>query len=104
MLNLLSNAVKYNKEGGSIFIDANSAEQNRLRISVTDTGRGLTEEQKGRLFTSFDRLGVDDVQEGTGIGLVISKHLVELMGGGIDVQSTAGSGSVFSIELKKTDS
>ncbi|MDH5633511.1 MAG: ATP-binding protein [Gammaproteobacteria bacterium] len=104
MLNLLSNAVKYNKQGGSIFIDVNSVGKNSLRVSVTDTGRGLTEEQMGRLFTSFDRLGVDDIQEGTGIGLVISKRLVELMAGSIDVQSTAGSGSVFSVELKKTES
>ena len=100
MLNLLSNAVKYNSEQGNISLDAEIIDQKKLRICVTDTGDGLSENEIKKLFTSFERLNAKDNVEGTGIGLVITKHLIELMGGSIGVESTPGEGSVFWVELE----
>ena len=75
----------------------------RIRICVTDTGAGLPPEQLAQLFQPFNRLGQEaSAEEGTGIGLVVSKRLVELMGGVIGVESTVGVGSVFWIELNLT--
>lgn len=100
LLNLLSNAVKYNRHQGTVTVSAAVADPGRLRISVTDTGVGLSKEQLAQLFQPFTRLNVKaSVLEGAGIGLVISKHLMELMGGSISVQSTPGEGSSFSLEL-----
>jgi signal transduction histidine kinase/ActR/RegA family two-component response regulator len=100
LLNLLSNAIKYNVEGGSVSVDVSDAVAGRVRISVQDTGPGLRSEQVGALFQPFNRLGQEATSvEGTGIGLVVTKRLVELMHGTIDVSSTVGVGSVFSIEL-----
>ena len=100
LLNLLSNAVKYNHTQGSITLDCEIIDENRIRIRVTDTGDGLTEKEISKLFTSFERLNAENNVEGTGIGLVISKHLIELMGGSIGVESTPGEGSVFWVELE----
>ncbi len=99
LLNLLSNAVKYNREEGSITIDDEVLGDGYLRISVTDDGPGLTPEQMEKLYVPFERLDNSRGVEGTGIGLVITKHMVELMGGRTGVSSTPGHGSTFWIDL-----
>jgi CheY-like chemotaxis protein len=100
LLNLLSNAVKYNREGGAVVVDCARPAPQRLRLSVQDTGMGLSPEQVAGLFQPFNRLGQEGgTQEGTGIGLVVTRRLVELMGGEIGVTSSPGVGSVFWIEL-----
>ena len=104
LLNLLSNAVKYNSENGTISLETELKDNNRVRISVTDTGAGLSKIQQQKLFQPFERLGAECTQiEGTGIGLVISKHIIEMMNGNIGVDSTAGKGSTFWIELDYLD-
>jgi len=101
LLNLLSNAIKYNREGGSVIVDASGSDADRVRLSVQDTGQGLREDQLQSLFQPFNRLGQEAGSvEGTGIGLVVTRRLVELMGGHIGVSSTVGVGSVFWIKLK----
>ena len=108
VINLLSNAIKYNTKGGSVVVECmpgkcGTQSQDSIRISVRDTGAGLTADQIENLFQPFNRLGQKtDVIEGTGIGLVVCKRLVELMGGDIGVDSTPGQGSVFWVELKRT--
>lgn len=103
LLNLLSNAVKYNREAGAVVVSCAQVGPNRLRLSVQDTGAGLDPEQVASLFQPFNRLGQEGgSQEGTGIGLVVTKRLVELMGGDIGVSSSPGVGSVFWIELATT--
>lgn len=103
LLNLLSNAIKYNKQYGTITVNCTLTPADYIRVSVRDTGAGLTKEQLGQLFQPFNRLGQKgDVEEGTGIGLVVCKRLVELMGGVIGVESTVGEGSVFWFELIRT--
>jgi CheY-like chemotaxis protein len=100
LLNLLSNAVKYNRPGGRVVVSCGDVEPDRFRISVTDTGAGLTAAHLGRLFIPFDRLGAEGRGvEGTGLGLTLSKHLTEAMGGVVRVESTPGVGSTFSVEL-----
>jgi len=104
IINLLSNAIKYNYEGGNIVVDCTASTAGRIRISVTDTGAGLPPEKLAQLFQPFNRLGQENgAEEGTGIGLVVSKRLVELMEGVIGVESTVGVGSVFWIELMSID-
>jgi signal transduction histidine kinase len=100
LINLLSNAIKYNRENGTVVVECAVVRSDHLRISVKDSGLGLPAEKLTHLFESFNRLGQETgTQEGTGIGLVVSKQLVELMGGAIGVQSTVGVGSEFWIEL-----
>jgi len=100
LLNLLSNAVKYNRVNGTIEIDCQLTEDNQLRISINDTGEGLTENQQAQIFQPFNRLGAEASEtEGSGIGLVITKNIIELMGGSIGFESTPGKGSSFWIEL-----
>ena len=100
MINLLSNAIKYNQSGGSVQVKC-SYRGNRVRASVTDTGAGLNPEQMAQLFQPFNRLGQESsTEEGTGIGLVVTKQLVELMGGMIGVDSTVGVGTTFWVEFK----
>lgn len=101
MLNLLSNAIKYNKEYGSVTVSCEPKNENRLRVSVSDTGAGLTEQQQGFLFQPFERLLEHSNVEGSGIGLLISKHLVETMGGVIGVESERGQGSTFWVEVEQ---
>ncbi len=100
LLNLVTNSVKYNRRQGRVEISASRAEGGRGRIAVADTGIGLSDEDLQRLFAPFERLSAaaSDV-EGTGLGLTLSKSLVEAMGGSIGVQSEAGSGSTFWVEL-----
>jgi len=103
LINLLSNAIKYNKVGGAVVVDCIASTPGRIRISVKDTGEGLTPEKLAQLFQPFNRLGKEaGIDEGTGIGLMVSKRLVELMNGEIGVESTVGVGSVFWIELNLT--
>lgn len=100
LINLLSNAIKYNKLEGTVVVDCITMTPERVRISVEDTGAGLAAEKLTQLFQPFNRLGQEaNVEEGTGIGLVLCKRLIELMGGVIGVESTVGVGSVFWVEL-----
>ena len=100
MINLLSNAIKYNGIGGTVVVECADSGNDRIRVSVKDTGAGLTVDQLAQLFQPFNRLGQhDSVEEGTGIGLVVTKQLVELMGGQIGVDSVVGAGTVFWVEF-----
>lgn len=105
LLNLISNAAKYNVVEGTITIEVKKiADLDRLCISVTDTGHGLSQEQQRHLFEPFERLGAEATEiEGTGIGLVISKNLIELMHGKFGFESTHGRGSRFWVELDLAD-
>ncbi len=100
LTNLLSNAVKYNVEHGRVWISARAGAEGGVVIAVTDTGLGMTPEQLAGLFQPYNRLGreTSDI-EGTGIGLVISRRLVELMGGTLEARSVAGKGSTFTLRL-----
>jgi CheY-like chemotaxis protein len=103
VVNLLSNAVKYNRPDGTVEVSCRVMPDNRIRVSFQDTGEGLTADKLARLFQPFDRLGRESgLEEGTGIGLVVSKRLIELMGGRIGAASTVGVGSQFWIELNAT--
>ncbi len=103
LINLLSNAIKYNTERGSVLLQCLDTGTSRVRISVEDTGAGLAPEQIDQLFQPFNRLGQQaNAEQGTGIGLVMTKRLVELMGGAIGVESTPGKGSTFWIEMNIT--
>ena len=100
LINLLANAIKYNTAQGTVVVDCTVSALDRIRISIKDTGAGLPPEKLAQLFQPFNRLGQEaEGEEGTGIGLVVTKRLVELMGGAIGVDSTVGAGSVFWIEL-----
>lgn len=100
LINLLFNAVKYNRPGGAVAVECAPSSPDSIRISVRDTGVGLAPEQLAQLFQPFNRLGREtSAEEGTGIGLVVTKRLVDLMGGAIGADSAVGVGSVFWIEL-----
>jgi PAS domain S-box-containing protein len=100
LINLLSNAIKYNEAEGSVIVECSVSGPQRIRVSVRDSGDGLSQDKIAQLFQPFNRLGQEaSAEEGTGIGLVVTKRLVELMGGAIGVESTVGQGSVFWIEL-----
>jgi len=100
LINLLFNAIKYNKPGGHVTVECTLCPPDTIRLSVRDTGPGLTPTQLAQLFQPFNRLGQESgAEEGTGIGLVVTQRLVHLMGGVIGVDSTPGVGSVFWVEL-----
>ena len=100
LINLLSNAIKYNKVDGKVSVDCSTDHDGRVRISVSDTGAGLTPDNLNHLFQPFNRLGQEGLaEEGTGVGLGVCKRLTELMGGAIGVESTVGRGCVFWIDL-----
>jgi len=103
LINLLSNAVKYNKVGGTLVVECIASPPGRIRVCIKDTGQGLSPAEGAQLFQPFNRLGKETgIEEGTGIGLMVSKWLVEMMKGEIGVESTLGVGSVFWIELNLT--
>ena len=100
LINLLFNAIKYNNAGGAVAVEYALRSPGLVRISIRDSGAGLAPEQVAQLFQPFNRLGKEaSAEEGTGIGLVVSKRLVDLMGGTIGADSIVGVGSVFWIEL-----
>jgi len=104
VINLLSNAIKYNREGGTVVVACIETIPGRIRICVEDSGEGVSLEKFAQLFQPFNRLGQEmSDKEGTGIGLVTAKRLIELMNGTIGVESTVGKGSVFWIELNLTN-
>jgi PAS domain S-box-containing protein len=103
LINLLSNAIKYNKVGGTVVVDCIASTPGRTRICVKDSGEGLPPDKLTQLFQPFNRLGQEaNAEEGTGIGLVVAKRLIELMEGVIGAESTVGKGSVFWIEMNLT--
>jgi len=100
LINLLTNAIKYNIKQGTVEVNCTAIAPERIRISIKDSGAGLPPEKLVQLFQPFNRLGQENgSEEGTGIGLMVAKQLVELMGGTIGVESTVGVGSEFWIEL-----
>ena len=104
LLNLLSNAVKYNYDGGQVTIDCTRVDDDVLRVSIVDTGAGIDPDRQSRLFQPFERLGAESSPiEGTGLGLALTKQLVQAMGGTIGVRSALGEGSTFWIDLPVTE-
>jgi PAS domain S-box-containing protein len=104
LINLLSNAVKYNSDGGRIHISARASHRDSIELTITDSGLGMTTQQLAQLFQPFNRLGRERSSlEGTGIGLVISQRLAELMGGALRARSTAGEGSAFVLSLPRAE-
>ena len=100
VLNIISNAIKYNHEDGIVTIDCSSNDENMLSLSITDTGKGFTDEQLSHLFEPFERFGAANSNiEGAGLGLVIAENLIDKMGGTITVESELGKGSCFSIQV-----
>ena len=105
LLNLVSNAVKYNREGGVVRIACDDGPPGRSRLSVSDTGGGIDAERIHRLFKPFDRLGAEQTGiEGTGLGLALSHHLVEAMGGMLSATSQVGQGTTFIVDLQTAQS
>lgn len=103
LLNLLSNAIKYNRQGGSVMLSC-SVVNDFVRVTIADTGTGIAHERRPEIFQAFHRLGTEKSNiEGTGIGLVICKRLLEGMGGRIDFDSTPGIGSRFWFDLPVAD-
>jgi PAS domain S-box-containing protein len=103
LLNLLSNAIKYNRVTGSVSISCEHAPEGRVLIRVRDTGRGIAPENMERLFTPFERLDAGEAGvSGTGLGLALSRGLVEVMGGELRAETSVGEGSTFTVELPTT--
>ncbi|HVE93814.1 MAG TPA: ATP-binding protein, partial [Acidimicrobiales bacterium] len=104
VVNLLANAVKYNRDGGSVAAHIDERSESRVRLEVVDTGIGIAPQHLDRLFLPFDRLGAEESEvEGTGLGLTLTKQLVEAMGGEIGASSAVGIGSTFWVEFTTTE-
>ena len=102
--NLLSNAVKYNREGGTVFINGHECRHGMLRVSISDTGRGIPANRQHEIFQPFKRLGAETTAiEGTGIGLSITRKMLELMAGEIGFDSQVDQGSTFWVEFPLVD-
>jgi len=101
LINLLSNAIKYNREQGRVAVECSPAGSGRLRIAVRDTGPGLDEQQQMQIFQPFNRLDRDEDTEGSGLGLALTRRVVEAMQGAIGVDSLPGQGSTFWIEFEQ---
>jgi CheY-like chemotaxis protein len=100
LLNLLSNAIKFNRSNGLVTLTCQETPNRRLRIEIADTGSGIDQEGLQKIFTPFERLGADrNAVGGTGLGLALSKRMIEAMEGSIGVESTVGVGSKFYFEL-----
>lgn len=100
LINLMSNAIKYNKPGGTVVVSCTQS-TGRIRICIKDSGQGLTSDLIAQLFQPFNRLGQENKgEEGTGIGLVMTKRLIELMGGEIGLESVVGEGSTFWVDIE----
>ncbi len=105
LLNLITNAIKYNRKDGAVFVETNVQAKNEagivpVRISIRDNGMGIAEEDIPKLFNPFERIGAEKTEtEGTGLGLSVTKKLVDAMGGTIGVESVLGSGSTFWVEF-----
>ena len=98
LLNLLSNAIKYNRPEGQVSIEV-KIDQQRIAVSVSDTGKGIAADRLGQLFKPFERIETDPNVEGSGLGLALSRSLLEMMNGSLTVQSQPGAGSRFTLEL-----
>jgi signal transduction histidine kinase/CheY-like chemotaxis protein len=103
LINLVANAIKYNRPRGEVLVSVDRPVGNRIRITVTDTGLGMEETDLERIFLPFERLDSAAGIEGTGLGLAVSRRLVDAMGGELGVTSTPGVGSSFSVELRRTE-
>ena len=104
LINLVSNAIKYNRPQGGVCITLLAADPRFVSVAIEDTGRGLTSQQLGRLFQPFERLGHESSSiEGSGLGLVIARKLVEEMGGTLTMSSVHGSGTLAQIELPRAE-
>ncbi|MBL7020560.1 MAG: PAS domain S-box protein [Nitrospinaceae bacterium] len=104
IMNLVSNAIKYNKPNGSVVVSYEKQENGVIRVGVRDTNYGITDDKKDKIFKPFERFGINvEAIEGTGIGLTISKKLIELMNGSIGFESKEGEGSFFYIDLPLAD-
>jgi PAS domain S-box-containing protein len=104
LLNLASNAVKYNRHGGTIRVGCQAAGPDRVAVAVQDSGPGIPPDKMARLFTPFDRLGAEQSEvQGTGMGLALSKGLVEAMGGSLSADSVEGEGTTFTLQLPAAD-
>ena len=104
ILNLISNACKYNTRNGNITLEYTSLSDDMLRLTVSDTGKGLSKDQQALIYEPFNRMGAEySSVEGTGIGLTITKKLVEMMGGHIGVESEPGRGSSFWVDFRRYD-
>lgn len=104
VFNLISNAIKYNKPNGSVIVSFKKRENGRVRIGIQDTGYGIAEDKQDKIFQPFERLGVEtETIEGSGIGLTISKQLIESMGGEIGFESIHQEGSLFYIDFPVSD-
>jgi CheY-like chemotaxis protein/anti-sigma regulatory factor (Ser/Thr protein kinase) len=101
LINLLSNAIKYNRPGGTVRVSVSSPRPDRVELAIADTGRGMTPEQLERLFEPFDRLGAEQTDvDGIGLGLPLSKRLLDAMGGTIDAESDRGVGTTVRVRLQ----
>jgi signal transduction histidine kinase/CheY-like chemotaxis protein len=102
LINLMSNAIKYNRKEGEVRVAVETAVGNRVRIAVADTGFGIEPNALAKLFVPFERLGAEGSRiEGTGLGLALSRNIVEAMGGSVTVASSPGVGTTFSVELDR---